>query len=142
MDRTKAIEAIETLIETAREAVADGRPADARNAWAKASALARESSEPALQAQALRHLSDLDRVAGRAEMALASAEQAIALYRVQTAASPLDLANGYRLAALALEDLRRYRPAVDRWGQARALYAEVGVQAGVDECDGRLAASA
>ena len=74
-------EAIEAHLTLAREATAEGRPGDARNSYARAAALSRESGAPLLQAHALRHLSDLDREADHLEQALAHAEQAAALYR-------------------------------------------------------------
>lgn len=135
-------DAIDALIDEAKMAMDDARPADARNAYAKAAALSREQGQPLLRAHALRHLSDLDRSVGRAEMALASADQALALYQAQADSDPLDRANALRLAAMALEDLRRPRDAAKRWEAARALYAERGVEAGVAECDDRLSAGA
>ena len=66
-------EAIEAHLTLAREAAAEGRAGDARNSYARAAALSRESRAPLLQAHALRHLSDLDRQADHLEQALAFA---------------------------------------------------------------------
>ena len=71
-------EAIEAHLILARDAAAEGRAGDARNSYARAAALSRESGAPLLQAHALRHLSDLDREADHLEQALAHAEQAAA----------------------------------------------------------------
>ena len=131
-------EAIEAHLTTAREAMAEGRPTDARNSYARAAALSRESGAPLLQAHALRHLSDLDREADHLEQALAHAEQAAALYRANGQAASLDMANALRLKALALDQLRRDVPATVAWTAARDLYAAVEAAAGVAECERRL----
>ncbi|TPW06837.1 MAG: N-acetyltransferase GCN5 [bacterium] len=135
-------DAIEAHMTAAREASMEGRAGDARNSWARAAALSRESGAPLLQARALRHLSDLDREADHLEQALAHAEQAAALYQANGQAAGTDLANALRLKALALDGLRRGGPAQAAWKVARALYADAEVEAGVAECDARLAADA
>ena len=132
-------DAIEAHLTTARDARADGRPADARNAYARAAALARESARPLLRAHALRHLSDLDREARQPVEALAHADQALALYR-SNGADGLDLAATLRLKALALDDLRKPEQAVTAWTDARDLYAAAEAEAGVAECEARLEA--
>ena len=131
-------EAIQTLFDRARDAAAEGRAADARNAWAQAAALGREAGTPLLRAHALRHLSDLDREARRPVEALAHAEQAVALYRRHAGADELDLTNALRLMALALDDLGRGEPATALWAEARDRYAAAGIAAGVAECEARL----
>lgn len=133
-------DAIETHLTSAREAMAEGRPADARNSYARAAALSRESGAPLLQAHALRHLSGLDREADHPEQALAHAEQAVALYRANGQAASLDMANAVRLKALALDALGRDGPAVAAWTEARDLYTGAGTATGVAECEHRLAA--
>ena len=129
-------DAIDLHLTAAREAREEGRAADARNSYARAAALARESARPLLRAHALGHLSDLDREARQPESALAHAEQAVALYR-KAKGTPPDLANALRLQALALEDLRRNATAM--WTEARDLYRAAGTEAGVMECEAKLA---
>jgi hypothetical protein len=131
-------EAIEAHFTAAREAAAEGRAGDARNSYARAAALSRESSAPLLQAHALRHLSDLDREADHLEQALAHAEQAAALYRANGRGTSPDLANALRLTGLALDGLRKPEQARAAWSAARDLYADAGVAAGVAECERRL----
>ncbi len=135
-------EAIEAHLILARDAAVEGRAGDARNSYARAAALSRESGAPLLQAHALRHLSDLDRAADHLEQALALAEQAAALYSANGHGTSLDMANALRLKALALDSLRRAEPAQGVWKAARELYAGADVEAGVAECDARLAADA
>ena len=132
-------EAIERHLTLAREAAVEGRAGDARNSYARAAALSRESRAPLLQAHALRHLSDLDRQADHLEQALAHAEQAAALYEANGQGATLDMANALRVKALALDALRRASPARTAWALARDLYDEAGGAAGVAECEARLA---
>ncbi|WP_298097379.1 hypothetical protein [Brevundimonas sp.] len=134
--------AIEAHLNAAREAAKEGRAGDARNSYARAAALSRESGAPLLQAHALRHLSDLDRAADHLEQALAHAEQAAALYSANGQGTSVDMANALRLRALALDSLRRAVPAQAVWKAARDLYAGASVGAGVAECDARLAPDA
>jgi hypothetical protein len=131
-------EAIEIHLSLARESAAEGRPGDARNSYARAAALSRESGAPLLQAHALRHLSDLDREADHLEQALAHAEQAAALYSANGQGASVDRANALRLKALALDGLRKTEQARAAWTAARDLYADAGVPAGVAECERRL----
>lgn len=132
-------EAIEVHLTLAREAAADGRAGEARNSYARAAALSRESGAPLLQAHALRHLSDLDRQADHLEQALAHAEQAAALYGANGQGASLDMANALRLKALVLDGLRRTAAARVAWASAGDLFDAAGVAAGVAECEARLA---
>ncbi len=135
-------DAIEAHLTTAREAMAEGRSADARNSYARAAALSRESGAPLLQAHALRHLSDLDRQADHLEQALAHAEQAAALYRSNGQGTSADMANALRLTALALDGLRKTEQARAAWSAARELFAGARIPDGVSECERRLDADA
>ena len=131
-------EAIERHLTLAREAAAEGRAGEARNSYARAAALSRESGAPLLQAHALRHLSDLDRQADHLEQALAHAEQAAALYRANGQGSSPDIANALRLKGLALDGLRKTAQARAAGTAARELYTRAEVADGVAECDRRL----
>ena len=135
-------DAIEAHLTLARGAAAEGRAGDARNSWARAAALSRESGAPLLQAHALRHLSDLDREADHLEQALAHAEQASALYSANGQGASVDMANALRLKALALDSLRRAKPAQAAWRAARDVYVAADVETGVAECNVRLDADA
>lgn len=126
----------EPLFVAARQASAAGHPDQARDLYAKAADKAREVGAAVPLAHALRHVSDLDREAGRPEPALAAADEAVALYRASANATALDLANALRLGALAREDLGR--PAADLWREAGALYMDADVEAGVEEARRRL----
>jgi len=132
-------ETIRALLDRASESRAEGLPGDARNAYAQAAALSREAGAPLLRAEALRHLSDLDRDARRPVEALAHADQAVALYRRHAALDNPDLTSALRLMALALDDLGRGQGATALWTEARDRYAAAGASAGVAECEARLA---
>lgn len=129
---------IEALLAQAR-ALSDTGPVDrAAQAYREAASRARGAGRSMLQAQALRHVSDLAREAGNADEALTSGNEALTLYRADPAAAPLDLANAQRVTALALEFGDRPEEAVPLWREARGLYAGLGIEAGVAECDQHL----
>tara|TARA_R110002124_G_scaffold159215_1_gene326389 strand:- start:1820 stop:2236 length:417 start_codon:yes stop_codon:yes gene_type:complete len=131
-------EAIHAQLDTAHQALADGRVMEARNAYARASALSREAGAHLLQARALAHLAEIDLGARRPDAALAHADQAAALYRAHDGWTALDLARVLRLAARSLDDLRHDSEAALRWNQARDLFQAAGDAAAVAECEGRL----
>lgn len=126
----------EPLFVAARQAANAGHPDQARDLYAEAAQTAREVGAAVPLAHALRHVSDLDRQAGRAEVARAAADEAIALYRAAPEATDLDLANALRLAALAREALGQ--AATELWREAGALYQDADVEAGVEEAQRRL----
>jgi GNAT superfamily N-acetyltransferase len=97
---------------------------------------ARAAQDAEALAKVLRHVSDLDREAGRPEAALAAAEEAATLYGAMGPESRLDLANALRLTALALEALGR--PALQPWREAGDLFAELDIAAGLAEAERHL----
>lgn len=127
---------IERACEAARSARHEGRSAEALQHYGEAASLARARQDGAALAYALRHLSDLAREHGDAATALAAGDEAVTLYRLQDGG--LDLANALRLRALALETLERSGEAQSAWQEARGLYADAGIDAGVQECDRHL----
>lgn len=125
---------IPELLALARAARTAGRFEEARAGYGEAAATARRAGDRSLLAHALRHISDMDREAGLATEALASAEEAEAIYRADALTPPLDLANVARLVAFASERLGRTEAASARWGEALQLYQRAGVEDGVLEC--------
>lgn len=113
-----------------------GEAALARTLYEEALETARAAGDTEALAKALRHVSDLDREAGRAEAALAAAEAAATLYGALGREHRLDLANALRLTALALEALDR--PALQPWREASDLYAELDIAAGLAEAERHL----
>ena len=101
--------------------------------YQEAEAIYRQLDDPLALAHTVRHVGDIHRQMGHPELAEPCYDEALALYRAnQQAAQPLDVANAIRAMAV-LKDQR------ELWKEARDIYAEVGVQAGVDECNRRLA---
>jgi hypothetical protein len=129
---------VEQLLGQAREERAAGRPAEARLTYARAADLARLIGDDRQSAHALRHVADLAREARDPGSSLAASCEAVVIYRRRTDFPPLDLANALRLTALALEDLGRGPESAVCWREARDLYRQGGVDAGVQECDAHL----
>lgn len=130
---------IESLLQSAREARNFGRRDDALATYGYAADMARTLGEERLLAHALRHLSDLYRHTGDPNAAEATGREAITFYRRHARTRPLDLANALRVRALALQDLNRGDEATPLWREARNLYTEADIVAGIEECDGNLA---
>lgn len=89
-------------------------------------------------AHTLRHLGDMHLNQGRPDAAEPFYEEAMRMYRSETGAGALDLAN----AILGYSKLRQLRGDIDGatalLKEARGLYRALGIDAGVEDCDGRL----
>jgi len=125
-------------LRAARESRNAGRLAEAYQGYADAASLARNSQQEQMRAHALRHVSDVGREIGKLTEALASGQEAVALYIADPGATALDLANALRVTALAWRELGQKDAAKPIWAEARELYAEAGVNDGVAECDDNL----
>lgn len=115
-----------------------GRRDAALREYEAAVAVLRTLDEPLALAHAIRHAGDILSEMGRVEAATECYEEALATYRSRPDAPALDLANALRGFALVSEAVQPHRAAAS-WHEARALYAEAGVPAGVAECDAHLA---
>lgn len=111
-----------------------GHFAEAVQHYERAAELARSAKDDHSLAHALRHISDIVREQGRAARALEASEEAVALYRAH-GGSMLELANALRVNALALQASAKPDAAIPLWVEARRLYDDVDVRAGVEECD-------
>lgn len=129
-------QSLQALLSFARDARAAGRRADGRRAYDEVVSRARLAADRQALAHALRHASDMDREDGCFADAADAAREAVDLYRTDGTGKSLDLANALRLQALASEALGV--PAETFWLEARALYLELDVEAGVAECDRHL----
>lgn len=118
----------------------EGRIDEARAAYAEAVEIVRRGDDEMLLAHALRHLGDVEVDAERPAAALPLYEEALALYRSHRDPPPLDFANALRRMAVLREALGETDRAIAFWGEARAGYATLGLQEGVDEAEARLAA--
>lgn len=130
-------EPVQTLLNAAYEARAAGQRAQGRQGYDDALSAARQVGDARAVAHALRHVSDMDREDGRSIDALEAAREAVALYRSLGEAAALDLANALRLQALAQDELGQ--PSETIWSEARRLFLSLKVEAGVSECEQRLA---
>ncbi len=110
-----------------------GERTAALDAYEKAVAIWRALGEADGLAHALRHAADIRREAGDAALALAEIDEALGLLG---GADGLTRGNGLRVRALCLEALGR--PAREAWLEVKALYEQVGVAAGIEECERHL----
>ena len=89
-------------------------------------------------AHSTRHVADLLRTLGNTEDAEITYRDAIETYRRETGTFSGDLANALRGYSLALEQLKKYREAIDAWKEVRDLYETCQLEEGVAEADQRL----
>jgi tetratricopeptide (TPR) repeat protein len=109
--------------------------ATAQKCYEEAVALYRETGEPLVLAHVVRHLGDVYQEQERPDLAEPCYNEALRLYRDHEQALPLDVANAIRsMAVLRWEQTR------ELWKEARDLYANLSVEAGVEESAGRLEA--
>ena len=108
--------------------------------YREAAAVARSEGAPLRLAHRLRHIGDIYRESGAAERAALHYGEALALYRADPEPPDLDLANLLRPLALLSEARDQPEAARSYWTEARALYEQAGVAAGVDECTRHLEA--
>jgi tetratricopeptide (TPR) repeat protein len=125
-------------MERAKEERRRGNVAAAEASYAEAASLAGDAAQPHLRAHALRHVAELAAEQGAGERALGAAQEAVEIYAAHPGAHRLNVANARRVRALAFAALGRAAESADDWRAARALYEELGIEAGVAECDRRL----
>jgi tetratricopeptide (TPR) repeat protein len=105
----------------------------ARSHYCSAAEIFRQLNNQASLAHAARHVADILREMGRPDEAESFALEAIRIYRSQEPPPRLHLANGLRVAALLTEKMERHEEALRFWTEARDLYEQEGVDAGVAE---------
>src|SRR4051794_1778595 len=106
--------------------------------YQEAAEIARSEGTPLRLAHRLRHIGDIYGEVGDAERAGLFYGEAMALYRADPAPPAVDLANLLRPLALLSEAQDQTEEARRYWSEARILYAQAGVGAGVDECTRHL----
>ncbi len=106
--------------------------------YEEAVALLRGCGEGLLLAHTVRHLGDVRCEAGEWEEAGPCYVEALALYRAHPAAPAMHLANALRAMAVWMEHGCARAEARGLWEEARGLYAECGIAAGVAECERRM----
>jgi len=131
----------EMLMQRAKEERRQGQVAAAEASYAEAASVAGTEALPHLRAHALRHVAELAAEQGAGDRALKAAQEAVEIYAADAGTHRLNLANARRVRALAFAALRRTAESADDWRAARELYEELGIEAGVAECERRLSAA-
>lgn len=90
-------------------------------------------------AHTIRHAADILLDLGRLPEAEPLYAEALALYRADSAARPMDIANTLRGYAILKQQTNQSEPARAYWQEAREIYAAHGIAQGVKEADRRLA---
>ena len=104
-------------------------------------AAATAAGDPLRLAHAVRHLGQVHHRRGQWDQAEACYQEALDLYGEANDVSPLDHANALRPMAILLEERGDADEAVGIWREAAGLYRSAGVNAGVEECEARIAGS-
>jgi tetratricopeptide (TPR) repeat protein len=102
-------------------------------------AVCRTLDDPLALAHTVRHLADIQRGQGEQELAEPHYAEALQIYRQHENTQPLDLANTLRGYALLKTANYKKQEALTLWREARNLYAQCKVEAGVAECDHQIA---
>jgi tetratricopeptide (TPR) repeat protein len=131
-------ESWQELEKRAAEAVRDGDPPQAIALYLEAATKGAGAGEGTPGwAHAMRHVAELQRKLGELDAALTNARAVVAFYREQVPL-PLEMANALRVLGLAHQARGEEESSGSCWTEARALYAQAGVDAGVHEADVRL----
>jgi tetratricopeptide (TPR) repeat protein len=101
--------------------------------------LYRAHGTPLELAHCVRHVGDILRNLRRPEESAACYQEALTIYRREEQGFLLDLANANRGFALLEEQRGHAAEAVALWQQARDLYRQTGIEAGVAEGEKRIA---
>lgn len=111
----------------------------ARRHYEESVALYRRLNEPIAFAHTLRHLGDVYREAALPDMAEPCYREALDIYHRHPETAPLDLANAIRSFAVLKTAQGENQEAIGLWEQARRLYADMQVDAGITESSEQLA---
>ena len=99
---------------------------------------AQQLRNPIVLARALRHLGEVHLELRQFERAQQHLRDAIDLYRIGPDAPPLELANAVRPLAICLERQGAVAESRRCWTEAHGLYAGLGIEPGVTECEAGL----
>jgi len=101
--------------------------------------LYRNQDNPLALAHTVRHVADILLGEKNLEQAKRHYEEALAIYRDHKETPPLDLANTLRGYGLLMGRSGHTEEATMLWLEARAIYEQLGIEAGVTECRSHLA---
>jgi tetratricopeptide (TPR) repeat protein len=101
--------------------------------------LYRKEDAPLTLAHTIRHVADILLGEGNLEPARRYYEEALSIYCDDEQTPPLDLANTLRGYALLMEKSGKSEDAAMLWQQTKALYEQLGIEAGVGECQSHVA---
>jgi tetratricopeptide (TPR) repeat protein len=106
--------------------------------YRQGSEIFRSLGNPLKAAHTVRHAADILRELKKPDMAAALYGESLEIYRSDKDTPPLDLANAIRGFALLKEDAGDRKEALNQWREARGLYEQTGIEAGVAESDARV----
>jgi tetratricopeptide (TPR) repeat protein len=109
--------------------------AAARKYYEEASSLLANSADRIKFAHTVRHLGDVYVDVQNWEGAERCYVEALGIYRSQPAARVLDFANALRAYAVLKDKTGRENDSRSLWAEAGRLYKDVGIQAGIEECN-------
>jgi tetratricopeptide (TPR) repeat protein len=89
------------------------------------------------QMHTLCHIASIYLELGEAECAEKCQKQVIEFYK-NNPPNDLEQANSFRVYAIALEDLKDPRNALNYWERAKTIYGELDIKEGVQECEEHL----
>ena len=110
----------------------------ARIHYEEATSILRALDTPLTLAHTIRHLGDIHTKAGRHSLAEQCCEEAVAMYRTQSNASALDVANAIRSLAVVKERLAQMAQARQLWQDAHNRYAALNIVEGTAEAAAHL----
>ena len=110
----------------------------ARRHYLQASEIYRSLDSHDETAHTMRHAADILREQGKRDRAEPLYVEALAIFHSQQQTWPLDLANAIRGYALLKTESGDRQQALALWHEARELYLETGIEAGVTECAARI----
>jgi len=135
-ERGELVQALKGLGQVERDL---GSAESAVPLYEEAVAICRTEGDTLALAHTVRHLADIHQDRGRRDLAEPYYDEALTLYRNDERTEPLDLANAVRPLAILKESAGQMDDARRLWREARDLYAAAGVEAGLAECEARLA---
>lgn len=111
-----------------------GNSEEAIRWYEKRLAIHETQGKPLRQAHAIRHIADIQYEQDELDKSEENYKKALEIYRSTKGHSKLDLANALRGYALLLEARNHKVLADQQWREAKNLYWELGIEAGVQEC--------